>query len=60
MKKIKRGSLIIDIAIALMFISIIIFSCYNLATTAINKRYQISQERDALIIATEFYHKEPI
>ncbi|MGU8834409.1 hypothetical protein ACV3UL_08905 [Clostridium perfringens] len=57
MKKIKRGSLIIDIAIALMFISIIIFSCYNLATTAINKRYQISQERDALIIAENIMNR---
>lgn len=48
--KLRKNNLLIDITIALLFISMVIYVCYTLATSSVNKRYQASQERDALII----------
>lgn len=51
MKKLRKSNTIMDIIIALLFISTVLYSCYTLATSAINKRVQISAERDALMTA---------
>lgn len=51
MKKIKKANTIIDIIVAVMFISTVLYFCYSLATSAINKRQQVALERDAMIVA---------
>ena len=57
MKKIKKANTIIDIIIAVMFISTVLYFCYSLATSAINKRQQVSLERDAMIIAENIMNR---
>ena len=51
MRKLRKSNTIIDITIALLFISTVLYFCYTLATSSINKRVQIAAERDALITA---------
>ena len=57
MKKKKKANTIIDIIIAVMFISTVLYFCYSLATSAINKRQQVSLERDAMIIAENIMNR---
>lgn len=57
MKKIKKANTIIDIIIAVMFISTVLYFCYSLATSAINKRQQVALERDAMIIAENIMNR---
>lgn len=53
----RRGNTIIDIIIALMIISTVLYFCYSLATSAINKRQQINLEREAMTIAENIMNR---
>jgi len=57
MKKIKKANTIIDIIIAVLFISTVLYFCYSLATSAINKRQQVALERDAMIVAENIMNR---
>lgn len=53
----RRGNTIIDIIIALMIISTVLYFCYSLATSSINKRQQINLEREAMTIAENIMNR---
>lgn len=57
MRKIKKANTIMDIIIAVMFVSVVLYFCYSLATSAINKRQQVSLEKDAMIIAENIMNR---
>ena len=57
MRKLRKSNTIIDIIIALMFISTVLYFCYTLATSSINKRVQIAAERDALMTAENIMNR---
>ena len=56
-KKVKKGNTIIDIIIAIMFISIVLLSCYSLTTSAINKRQQVKLQTQATNIAENILNR---
>ena len=57
MFKKRRGNTIIDVIIALMFISVVLYFCYYLATSSINKRQQVNLEREAMTIAENIMNR---
>lgn len=57
MRKLRKSNTIIDIIVALLFISTVLYFCYVLATSAINKRMQVAAERDALVAAENIMNR---
>ena len=53
----RKANTIIDIIIALLFISTVLYFCYSLATSSINKRQQINLEREAMNIAENIMNR---
>lgn len=49
--KFRKGSLLIDIVVGVMFMSMVLYSGFYLGSSSINKKMQVSRERDALTIA---------
>ena len=50
-KKFRKSSLLIDIVISVMVMGVVIYSAFTVANSSINKRLQITKEREALAIA---------
>lgn len=57
MRIFKKSNTIIDVIIAIMFVSTVLYFCYSLATSSINKRHQISRERNAMIVAENIMNR---
>lgn len=57
MVKHRKANVIIDIIIAILFISTVLYFCYSLATSSINKRQQINLEREAMTIAENIMNR---
>lgn len=55
--KFRKGSLLIDIVIGVMFMSMVLYSGFYLGSSSINKKMQVSRERDALTIAENIMAK---
>lgn len=53
----RRGNTIIDIIIGVMFTSVVLYFCYSLATSSINKRQQTNLERQAMCIAENIMNR---
>ena len=53
----RKANTIMDIIIALMLISTVLYFCYSLATSSINKRQQINLEREAMTIAENIMNR---
>lgn len=53
----RKANTIIDIIIALLFVSTVLYFCYSLATSSINKRQQINLEREAMNIAENIMNR---
>ena len=55
--KSRKSDTIIDIIIAILFISGVLYFCYSLATSSINKRQQTNLEREATSIAENIINR---
>lgn len=55
--KFRKGSLLIDIVVGVMFMSMVLYSGFYLGSSSINKKMQVSRERDALTIAENIMAK---